>query len=245
MERIKILNTVVDNLTMAETVAEADKFIAAGKPLHLMGVNADKINAMYHNETLRSIVNSCALINADGHSVVWAGKQLGTPLKERVAGVDLMQELLVLAEEKGYPVYFLGAREQVVEKTVQVVCARHPKLPVAGWRNGYFEDSQWPEIAEEVEKSGARIVFVGITSPKKEYLVRFFQDQGLTALFMGVGGSFDVISGSIPRAPLWVQKLGMEWFFRMMQEPGRLWKRYLVGNTQFVWRVCREKFRKV
>lgn len=244
MERIKILNTYIDNLSMAETVQEVDRFIVAEKPLHLMGVNADKINTLQDDRQLRDIVNGCDIINADGASVIWASKVLKKPLKERVAGIDLMQELLIHAEKKGYGVYFLGAKENVVKKMVMIFRKRYPDLNISGYRNGYFKKEDWAEIAEGIKKSGAQIVFVGITSPLKEYLVEYFQENGLTCVFMGVGGSFDVLSGNIPRAPLFMQKMGLEWLFRVMQEPGRLWKRYFVGNICFIVSVYKERIRK-
>lgn len=245
MERIKLLNTYIDNLSMAETVEEVDKFIAANRPLHLMGVNADKINTLQDDAQLREIVNGCDIINADGASVIWASKVLKKPLKERVAGIDLMQELLVLAEEKGYGVYFLGAKENVVKKMVMIFKKRYPKLVMKGYRNGYFTKEDWPQVLEQVNQSGAQIVFVGITSPLKEYLVEYFQEQGSTCVYMGVGGSFDVLSGNIPRAPLWMQKCSLEWLFRVMQEPKRLGKRYFVGNLRFIISVYQERFKKV
>lgn len=244
MERIEILNTFADNLTMQETVDAVDEYIIKNKPLHLMGVNADKINELQENERLRNIVNNCEIINADGVSVVWASKKLKKPLKERVAGIDLMQELLKLAEKKGYTVYLLGAKEEIVRKTVDVIQKQYPQISVVGWRNGYFKECDWPSIAEDLKKCKAQLIFVGITSPLKEYFIEYLQNQGLESVFMGVGGSFDVISGKIPRAPKWVQKMGLEWLFRVIQEPGRLWKRYLIGNTKFIKNVYCEKYRK-
>lgn len=244
MERIEILGTYVDNLSMKETVAVVDGYIARKKPLHLMGVNADKINTLREDAELKRIVNSCEVINADGISVVWASKVLGIPLKERVAGIDLMYRLMELAEKKQYSVFFLGAKQNVVTKAVKVVRKLYPGLKVAGFRNGYFSRDEWPQIAEEVKKSRAQIVFVGITSPLKEYLVDYLQNCNLDCVFMGVGGSFDVVSGDIPRAPLWVQDMGLEWLFRVIQEPRRLWKRYLLGNIKFIASVYSEKYRK-
>ncbi len=244
MERIKLLDTYVDNLSMAETVEAVDKYIVENKPLHLMGVNADKINTLQKDQRLKDIVNGCGIINADGASVVWASKVLKKPLKERVAGIDLMQELVKHADKKGYKVYFLGAKEEVVKKTVLVYRKKYPKLKIVGYRNGYFSKDDWSDLSDQIKESGAQIVFVGITSPLKEYLVEYFQKKKLTCVFMGVGGSFDVISGNIPRAPKWMQKTGLEWLFRVMQEPGRLWKRYFVGNSQFILRVYKERFKK-
>lgn len=244
MERIKILDTFVDNLSMEETVRIVDMYVQKGKPLHLMGVNADKINTLQKNIRLKEIVNNCQVINADGASVVWASKVLKKPLKERVAGIDLMGELISLADKKQYSIYLLGARQEVVEKTKKVIQSKYPALNIAGIHNGYFSEKDWPKVRSELAERKPQIIFVGITSPLKEYLVEYLLNSGLNYVFMGVGGSFDVISGLIPRAPKWVQNIGMEWFFRVMQEPGRLWKRYLFGNIQFILSVYRERFRK-
>ena len=244
MERIEMLETYVDNLSMKETVSVVNDFIANKRPLHLMGVNADKINESRRKPKLKKIINSCDIINADGASVVWASKVLGKPLKERVAGIDLMCELIKLAEEKGYSVYFLGARQEVVQDTVDIVKKQYPDLNIVGYRNGYFQKKDWTKIAEELRNLNPQIVFVGITSPLKEYLVDYFQKQKLSCVFMGVGGSFDVVSGKIPRAPKWVQDIGMEWLFRVIQEPGRLWKRYFCGNVEFIVSVYKEKYEK-
>ena len=244
MDRIEILNTFIDNLSMEETVEKVDKYVTEGKPLHLMGVNADKINALNENERLKQIVNGCGIINADGASVVWASRKLKKPLKERVAGIDLMDRLLDLAERKGYTIYLLGARQEVTEQTAEAIRNKYSRIRIAGLRNGYFSQKEWGVVAEELKSSGAQIIFVGITSPLKEYLVEYLQNEGVPGVFMGVGGSFDVISGNIPRAPLWMQRLGLEWLFRVLQEPGRLWKRYLIGNTRFIISVYREKYRK-
>jgi len=244
MERVTILETYVDNLSMNETVDAVEEYIKDRRFLHLMGVNADKINAMHDDPELKRIVNECAIINADGVSVVWASKKLKTPLKERVAGIDLMERLLKRAEEKGYCVYLLGAKQEVVEKCARVIKKEYPTLDFRGFRNGYFKKEQWEEVAAEIEAAAPQIVFVGITSPLKEYLIEYFRERGMKIVFMGVGGSFDVISGMIPRAPMWMQRMGLEWLFRVIQEPGRLWKRYLIGNTRFIWSVYQEKYRK-
>lgn len=242
--RVRIQNTWIDVLDMQETVALTEQYIREKEPLHLIGVNADKINALNRDSRLRQIVNSCGIINADGASVILAGKFLGKELPERVAGVDLMQELVALSERKGYRVYLLGARQEVVEETAAVLQKKYPGLQLAGFRNGYFADDEWPEVSRQLAEARPDIVFVGITSPKKEYLVEYLQEEGHRAVFMGVGGSFDVLSGRIPRAPRWMQKANLEWVFRMMQEPGRLLRRYLVGNTVFIASVFREKLRK-
>lgn len=241
-KRIEILHTVIDVLTVEETIERVKEYIDEGCGLHLMGVNADKINMLNENERLKTIVNGCGIINADGASVVLASKYLKKPLPERVAGIDLMLDLVQLASREHYKVFLLGAKQEIVEKTKAVLLENNPGLEIVGIRNGYFKEENWREVAEEIRKSGAQLVFVGITSPLKEYIVENFQkEQHLNCVFMGVGGSFDVISGSIPRAPIWMQKCNLEWLFRVMQEPKRLFKRYFVGNWKFIMAVVKEK----
>lgn len=240
-KRIKILNTIIDVLTVKETIELVEKYIIEKEPLHLMGVNADKINEVNENEKMKEIVNKCGIINADGASVILASKYLNKKLPERVAGVDLMQDLVKLCEQKGYSIYLLGAKEDVVVKTKDALMKKHPNLKVCGIRNGYFRDDEWDEVAKSVKKTQPDIVFVGITSPKKEYLIEYLQNRDINCVFMGVGGSFDVISGNIPRAPKWMQKCNLEWLFRVIQEPRRLFKRYFVGNLKFIKLVIKEK----
>lgn len=243
--RVKILNTTIDVLNMNETIELVDKYIISKTPLHLMGVNADKINEVNKNDEMKKIVNSCGIINADGASVVLASKYLKKPLPERVAGIDLMQELVKLCEEKRYKIYLLGAKQEVVEKTKEVLLTKHKKLNICGIHNGYFKEEHWGEISKIIKKKKPDIVFVGITSPLKEYLIEYLQNDNNNCVFMGVGGSFDVISGNISRAPKWMQKMNLEWLFRVMQEPKRLFKRYFVGNTTFIKSVIKEKHKKV
>ena len=240
-DRIVILDTEVDVLDMKETINLVEKYVQTKTPLHLIGVNADKINEVKENELMKTIVNSCGIINADGASVILASKYLDKKLPERVAGIDLMQELVKLSNEKGYSIYLLGAKQEVVEKTADVLKQKYNKLIIKGIHNGYFKEDDWKDISKELKKAKPDFVFVGITSPTKEYLIEFLQNDGHECVFMGVGGSFDVISGNIPRAPKWMQKANLEWLFRVMKEPKRLFKRYFVGNRKFIKAVRREK----
>ena len=239
--RVRFLNTVIDVLYTDETVKLVEKYVQTKTALHLMGVNADKVNEINENEIMKRIVNSCGIINADGASIVMASRYLKKPLPERVAGIDLMEQLIRLSEAKGYTVYLLGAKQVVVAKTAEVLVEKYPKLRIIGFRNGYFQKSEWQEISNELKEKKPDFVFVGITSPIKEYLIEYLQNDGNNSVFMGVGGSFDVISGMIPRAPLWMQKANLEWLFRVIQEPKRLFKRYFFGNLQFIMSVIKEK----
>ena len=240
-ERIQILGITIDPLTMKETVDAVEQYVLKKHPLHLMGVNADKINQCHEDEKIKKIVNESGIINADGASVVLASRFLGSPVPERVAGIDLMQNLLELSNKKGYSVYFFGAKEEILQDMLKAFKQRYPDLDVVGYRNGYFSPEDEEKIQEDIKDKKPDFVFVGITSPKKEYIIQSFMDNGINAVFMGVGGSFDVLSGHIKRAPLWMQKLNLEWLFRVANEPKRLFKRYFVGNVTFVKRVLDEK----
>jgi len=244
MNRIHLLNTNIDNYTMDETIGIIKESIENRNQLHHVAVNAGKIVAMQSDLELRESVNEADLINADGQAVVWASKILGKPLKERVAGIDLMDNLVSLAFRKNYKIFFFGAKEETVKKIVEIYSDKYSKQIVAGYRNGYFKKNEEILIAEEIAKSGANILFVAISSPTKENFL--FRNKDLldkVNFIMGVGGSFDVVAGKVQRAPLWIQKAGMEWFYRFCQEPRRMWKRYLVGNFKFLFLVFKNRFK--
>ncbi len=228
---------------MAETLDEVDRLIAAGKPAQHCVVNAAKAVAMDEDQTLREIVQSCALVNADGQAVVWASRALGAPLPERVAGIDLFEALLARAARRGYSVYFLGARQHVVDEVVRRATARHPNLRVAGHRDGYFTAAENAAVVAGVREAAPDILFVGMPSPRKEYWLAENLEALGVPFSMGVGGSFDVYAGLTKRAPEWMQRLGLEWLYRFAQEPRRMWRRYLVGNAAFV-RLCVREWRE-
>ena len=242
--KIHMLNTNIHNLSMEQTVAIVKEAIDQEKQLHHVAVNAGKIVQMQHNQELRESVNNSDLINADGQAVIWASKFLNKPLKERVAGIDLMENLVNLASKKNYSIYLFGAKEEVVSAVSKKFQDQYGPQIIAGYKNGYFKKEEEQAIAQEIAASGAQILFVAITSPIKENFL--YQNREILKsinLIMGVGGSFDVVAGVTKRAPLWMQKAGLEWFYRFLQEPGRMWKRYLVGNTKFIWLVLKEKFK--
>lgn len=236
--RGSLLGVPIDLLDMDATVRRCGELVEAGLPAQHVVLNAGKVVMMDDVGGLREIVADCDVVNADGQSVVWAGRVLGVPVPERVAGIDLMERLLAEAERRAWPVYFLGARPEVMERFVGVVRERYPSLRVAGARDGYFDDDA--AVCAAVRESGARLLFVGISSPRKEFLLHEQRATLGPMLSMGVGGSFDVWAGLTRRAPAWMQKAGLEWLYRLVQEPGRMWRRYLVGNTRFMWLVVRE-----
>ena len=240
---VYLLGTPVHNLTMQETLALIEDTIDRKEHIHHTVVNAGKIVAMHENPELRESVINADLINADGQAVVWASRILGKPLKERVAGIDLMENLVALAHRNGYKVFFFGAKEEIVKKVVEQYSQKYNASLIAGYRNGYFSKEEEAGIARQIADSGAQILFVAITSPKKENFL--YQNRVVLQpvnFIMGVGGSFDVVAGFVKRAPHWMQTTGLEWLYRVYQEPGRMFKRYLVGNTKFIKLLLRYKF---
>ena len=240
---VYLLGTPVHNLTMQETLALIEATIDRKEHIHHTVVNAGKIVAMHENPELRESVVNADLINADGQAVVWASRILGKPLKERVAGIDLMENLVALAHRNGYKVFFFGAKEEIVKKVVEQYSQKYNASLIAGYRNGYFSKEEEAGIARQIADSGAQILFVAITSPKKENFL--YQNREVLQpvnFIMGVGGSFDVVAGFVKRAPHWMQTTGLEWLYRVYQEPGRMFKRYLVGNTKFIKLLLRYKF---
>lgn len=232
--RHRLLNTYVNALSLDETVAEVEGIIERGEPTQHVVVNASKVNLMEDDPALAEIVNACPLINADGASIVWAARRLGVPLGERVTGIDLFQRLVEVAARKGYGIYLFGAREEVVRRVKEVFEARYPGIRICGWRNGYFSEEDEPGMVGDMAASGADMMFVAFSSPRKEYWVHRHLDAIGIPFVMGVGGSFDVVAGVTDRAPRWMQDRGLEWLYRFIQEPGRLWRRYILGNARFV-----------
>ncbi len=245
MSRINFCNIPVDALTMQQTVDLIDKAIAANKPIHHVVINAAKVVNAQKDSALRDSIVDCDIINADGQAIVWASRFLKCPLPERVAGIDLMQNLVKLAAEKKHTIFFLGAKEEVVKEVVNVYTGMYGKQVIAGYRNGYFTKEEEEVVAKQIAASGANILFVAMSSPKKEIFLNTYKNLIQIPFIMGVGGSFDVVSGLVKRAPRWMQTWGLEWFYRVMQEPRRMWKRYLFGNSEFIYLIAKEKWKLV
>ena len=231
--RAEFLGCPVDVYTMQETVGLISAAMARRERLHHVVVNVAKMVDMRHDRDLQQDVCESDLVNIDGMGVVWGCRLMGIPVPERVAGIDLMSEVLAVCEARGYRPYFLGAREDVLEAFIEEIARRYPKLKMAGWRNGYFSHGEESDVAERIAIANADCLFVAISSPVKERFLRTHRDRLNVPFLMGVGGSFDVISGRRMRAPAWMQKGGLEWLFRMVQEPRRLARRCLVANATF------------
>ena len=235
--RAEVLGCSIDRLDLGGTLSEVERTISSRRFTQHMAINTAKLVTMQDDPELRRIVDGCGLVNADGQGVVWASRLLGDPLPERVAGIDLMDALLALAERREYRVYFIGARAEVLERALERFRQEHPKLQIAGARDGYFTRAEEPAVCAEIRASRPDIVFVAISSPRKEY---FLGEHGPTLgapFVMGVGGAIDVVAGVTRRAPVLWQRLGLEWLFRLLQEPRRMFRRYAVTNVRFAYLI--------
>lgn len=243
-ERLRtFLGAPLHALTMEETMALADEAMAKQAPLHHTVVNVAKLVNMQKSAELRDDVSRADLVNVDGAGVLWGARLCGVELPERVAGVDIMLNLFGLCEHRGYRPYLLGAERQVLETMVDRIDREHPALRIAGMRDGYFKPEDDAAVVAAINASGADCLFVAMPTPRKERFLSQYRDQLKPSFIMGVGGSFDVYAGKVARAPELMQKLGLEWLFRIYQEPGRLWRRYYETNTAYAGLLVREYLR--
>lgn len=237
--RLRLLDCPIDAVDMDEAVARCERAIASRRYLQQVSVNAAKLVSMSEDSELRAMVLDSDLITADGQSVVWAARLLGTPLPERVAGIDLMGRMLAAADREGYRVYVLGARREVLDVALERLQGQHPSLTIAGSRDGYYDDSEVGEVCADIRAARPDVLFIAMSSPRKEHFLADHGESLGVPFAMGVGGSIDVIAGLTRRAPRILQRLGLEWAYRLAQEPRRLASRYFRTNARFAWMVLR------
>jgi len=239
----EVLGVPIHPLTLARVLDIVDSAIQSHTRLQIGVVNAAKIVNMQRDQVLRQDVLSSDLILADGMAVVWAARMLGYCLPERVAGIDVMLGMFTRGNRRRYRVYCLGATDDVLATVVYRLGAEYPNLQIVGSRNGYFAAEMEEQVAADIRAARPDILLVAMTSPKKEQFLARWSEQLGVPVCHGVGGSFDVFAGKVERAPEVWQRLGLEWLYRVKQEPRRLWKRYLVTNTLFCSLVLRELVR--
>jgi N-acetylglucosaminyldiphosphoundecaprenol N-acetyl-beta-D-mannosaminyltransferase len=232
-QREIFLGCPLDLMTMKQTIALAEQAILRRAQTLHVAVNTAKLINMRRDSELRQDVCGADIINVDGAGVVWGARLLGIAVPERVAGIDLMNSLLDLCNKKGYRPYFLGARRAVVERCIRNITTHYPDVDIAGYRDGYFRPEEEADVVRAIRQSGADCLFVGLSSPLKERFNRKYAREVGVPFVMGVGGSLDVIAGHVRRAPVWMQRAGLEWAFRLAQEPRRMWRRYVRTNSSF------------
>jgi len=245
--KVVLFGVPIDNLTLEETLDRIEDMVRSGTTHQHVVVNVDKIVKLQTDPELRRAILDCDLINADGQPIVWASRILQRPLKQRVTGIDLFEALVSRCAARGFHPYLLGARQEVVERVAGLLKAKNPSLQLAGFRNGYWSPEEERSVVAQVKASNPDVLFVAMSSPKKELFLRKWKNELRVPFVMGVGGTFDVVAGLVKRAPVWMQRCGLEWFYRLSQEPGRLWRRYLVDDMAFLallfreWRALRSR----
>ena len=239
---VDILGIRVHKVDMPTTLDVIREFVASGIPHMIVTADASSIARAQSDEPFKDLINSADLVTPDGIGVLWGAEKLGTPLIERVSGVEIAEQMCKLSAESGFSIYFLGAAPGVAELAAQKMTEKYPGLKVAGTHDGYFQPSQDAEIVAEVKASGAQALLVAMGIPRQEKLIHDNMDKLGVSVAMGVGGSFDVFSGKVRRAPKFVQKLKIEWAYRFLQNPkGKLSKIILL--RQYRQMVLRERER--
>jgi N-acetylglucosaminyldiphosphoundecaprenol N-acetyl-beta-D-mannosaminyltransferase len=231
--RAEFLGAPLDLLTLDETVAQAVDAMRRHALSQHVAINVAKVVKMRSDPELRRDVIESHIAGVDGMGVVWGARLLGIPVPERVAGIDLMLHLLEVSAQQRFRPYFLGARQDVLDRAMAVARRRWPDLKFSGSRNGYFRSEDEPAIVDEIRRSCADCLFIGMPTPRKERFLHQHREQLGVPFIMGVGGSFDVLAGVVARAPVLMQHMGLEWLHRTLQEPRRMWRRYLETNVAF------------
>jgi len=243
---IVLLGVPVDNLDFNETIDQIDKFVQKGRNLRrsyqVATVNTDFLVKAAGDPKLLRLLQSVDLATPDGMPLLWATRLLGSPLKERVAGADLVPAIAERAARSGYSIYFLGAGPGVAQKAAQILQEKYPGLKVAGVNSPAFTPvrDMDPSVLEEIRTAQPDILLVALGNPKQEKWIELHRHTVRAPVMMGVGGSLDLIAGNLKRAPVWMQKTGLEWLFRLLQEPRRLWRRYGIDLIVFSNRFARQ-----
>jgi|GEM_PF-379584 len=237
---LDIFGIKLANLSMAEAMNIVETAIITRKQKEVFFVNADCLNKVFVDKDYHAILRDSKELFADGIGIKLAGKILGKPVRDNVNGTDMLPLLCEMAESNGYSMYLLGAAEGVAETMKTKLVLKYPRLKICGFRSGYFDHDKDSDIViREINDSRPDILLVAFGAPLQEKFIRKHAQKIEASVLMGVGGLFDFYSGRIARAPYWMRQLGMEWVFRLMKEPRRMWKRYIIGNPVFLYRVFR------
>ncbi len=235
--RVEILGIGVDSVNMVEAIAIIEEFIANGKPSIVVTADASGIVAAQTDEHWRKIMEDADLVTPDSVGVLWAAGKVGSPLEERVSGVDIVEKLAELSAKKGYRLYFLGAAPGVAQAAANALSSRFPGTVIGGVQDGYFSAAEVPEIVARIREVKPDVLFVAMGIPKQEMFITEHMNEIAAKVSIGVGGSFDVFSGNVKRAPKFVQNLRMEWLWRLIQNP-RKWRK-VATLPKFWWLVMR------
>ena len=237
---VTILGVRVDCVSPAETLAEIDRFIAARIPHHIVTADASMVVTARHDPALRTIIEKADLVTPDGFGILWASRQMRTPVPYKVSGVDLVGEVCRLSPTKGYRIFFFGAGPGVAEEAAAKLRALYPGTQIVGTRDGFFTPAQEPEVLAQIQAAHPDIVLVALGIPKQEKWIARHKDATGAAVLVGVGGSFDVFSGRVRRAPPFMQQHGFEWLYRLYKNPRKFAK--VMTLPEFAWLTLRQRF---
>ena len=240
-DKVDILGVKFDNMTMKTAVNLIKNTIIGKGSRFICFVNPDCLNKTFTDREYSGILQTADNVFPDGIGINIACKIIKNPMRENINGTDMLPYLCEMCLQNGWGMYFLGAKPMVAVKMKGILEARYPGLKICGCTDGYFDRSRSDEIIEQVNSSGADILLVAFGVPWQEKWLHKYKDKINVPVMMGVGGLFDFYSGNIKRAPVWLREIGGEWIYRIMQEPGRMWKRYIIGNPVFLYRVVRWK----
>lgn len=243
-DRVEFLGLSFDNLTLAEALERIERFIRDGTPRKIFTPNVALLMWARRDESLRQVYRTCDLVTVDGMAIYYAMRLLGIPIKESVSASLLFFPLLDLAQQKGYGVFLLGAKPDVVQEAVQRLQMQFPRLRIVGWHHGYFDLKAADPIVDLIRQARPDILLLGMSSPLKERFVEKYLSTMQVPVSIGVGGMFDIAAGRARFASPLVRKLCLEWLYRLVQEPRRMWKRYLTTNPAFILLVLRELLRR-
>lgn len=224
---------------MEQAVTLAHRLILSGGHHQIVTINGAMLVQAARVETLRRLFNSASLATADGTGVLVAARILGRPAPERVPGIDLVERLCGLSAREGFRVFLLGARPEVVEAAAEALQQRYPEIRIAGAQHGYFAPHEEGRVIQRIREAQPHLLLVAMGSPRQEEWIAVHRESIKAAVCIGVGGTFDVFAGRVRRAPPWVQRAGLEWAYRSMQEPRR-W-RVIVSLPKVVWLAVRER----
>lgn len=230
----------VDSVSMRETLQHIERFIAEGKPRRIVTVNLDYLRYARSTPGFREALEAADLAVADGVPLLWASRLFRHPLPERIAGVDLAEQCARLAAEKGYRLFLLGAGPGVAQSTAHTLGRRYPGLSVVGSYTppiGDFSPEEEERMREAIAVAKPDILLVALATPRQELWNHANAQRRNVPVVIGVGAAFDMLSGEVARAPMWMRRCGLEWSFRLVIEPRRLWKRYLLHDTAVVLRI--------
>ena len=236
---LRILGVRVDDVTADETLTCLDQFVAERAPRQICTVNPEFVMGAQRDEIFRNVINQAALCIPDGIGLLWAARRLGHPLRERVAGSTLVGQIAERAAQKGWRLYLLGAAPGVAEQAASILQRRYPGLNIVGTFPGSPSPDDEDAIVERIRAARPDVLFVAFGAPTQDVWIARNQLRLQVPVAMGVGGSLDFVAGAAKRAPRWVQRIGLEWLYRLIREPWR-WRRQL-ALPRFVWQVLRAK----